>query len=365
MKRVVISGIGAVLPSGAGSSYSDIFKSEVSPDEINLSDGKKLFHYPVNNLENHPFYPDRKQCRHMRMDAIYSYTAAQISIEDAGLEDADHTNTSYYGSSGQCYGDMWPSIKIGLEASIADGAFDIHKFGREGISKVNPFFSLRTLAALPMALISEKYQIHGENFVYESMGAESVDAIRQGVDDIRSGRTNIAIIASQDFLGNPHEIDNMYFNGYYQGNFKGASSASIIILEEYEHNKERNGKRYAELISCESVYYPVHDQNEILLPENCYAELVPDKKKWVVDTVNLNGSGCDFQHEKEISSVKINFPDAKLVSYYKQYGTLLAGSEPFGVISLILNECSRGVSLSRSIFGMESAVLISREEANA
>lgn len=358
--------MGAVLPSGAGSSQKELFaKSDIFPNQIELSSGRHLNHYGIEGLEQHPFYPDRKQCRHMRMDAIYAYVATQIAIHDAGLETCDHTDTSYYTSSGQCYGDMWPSIKTGLDASITNEAFDIQKFGREGMSRVNPFFSLRTLAALPMSMIAEKYQIHGENFVYESMGAESTDAILQGIDDIQSGRAHTVIVAAQDHLENRNEIDNLYFNNFYSGDFHGASSASVIILEEWEHNEERGGKRYAELISCESSYFPVKEQNEIAFPNNCFSALLEKDTVKTSDTVYISGSGTQDQFQNEKLAIQKYCPDSKIVSHFSQHGTLLAGSEPFGVISLILENCTKGTSLSRSLFGMESAVSISRENANA
>lgn len=366
MKRVVISGIGAVLPSGVGSTKNELFsKNNINPNQEDLSSGKFLNYYKIDGLEKHQFYPDRKQCRYMRMDAIYSYVATQIAIHDAMIESDDHTNTSYYSSSGQCYGDMWPSIKTGIDASITNNSFDIKKFGHEGIARVNPFFSLRTLAALPMALISEKYQIHGENLVYESMGAESAEALRQGMSDIQSGRAHTVIVAAQDHLEYINEIDNLYFNNYYSGDFFGSSSASVVVLEEYKHNKKRKGKRYAELLSSISSYYPVKENNEIKFSENCFQNIISQDPFKTNDTIYLSASGTNDLFEIEQNSLKKTFPESRIISNFKKHGTLLAGAEPFGIISLIHENCNRGLSLSRSVFGMESAVFLSREDANA
>lgn len=366
MRRIVVSGIGAVLPSGAGSTKKDIFsKSEIAPNKIELSASKMLNYFAIKGLEKHPFYPDRKQCRYMRMDAIYAYVATQIAIHDASLESSDHTDTSYYSSSGQCYGDMWPSIKTGIEASISNDTFDIKKFGREGIARVNPFFSLRTLAALPMALISEKYQIHGENLVYESMGAESAEAIHQGMNDIQAGRAHTVIVAAQDHLEYRNEIDNLYFNGYYNGDFYGSSSASVIILEEFEHNQNRGGKNYAELLSCKSSFFPVEAKNKIKFSQDCFQKLMTSELLKENDTIHLSSSGTKELFKQEQDSLKMISPKSKIISHFDKHGTLMAGAEPFGLISLILENCARGVSLSRSVFGMESAILISREDSNA
>lgn len=364
MKRVVIAGIGFALPYGVGSSLSELDRSSsLTPREIQLSGGETLFHFDMPEIKEHRFYPDRKQIRHMRPDAIYAYITALLAMENAQLSDYNHTDTSYYTSTGQCYGDMSPFIKAGLEASQTDGAFDLQKFGRDGRSRVNPFFSIRTLGALPMALVANTLGIHGENYVTESFGAESVSPFNEAVRDIQKGKSKIAIVAAQDYLLNSNEMDNLFFNSFFSGDFRGSSSATTIILEEWDHNQERNGKRYAEVLQCKQHYYPVAEGNKIVYPETPFQELLKDLTL-TVDEIHLTASGTENAHNDELSAVTHLFPHTKTNDYYTKYGTLLAGSEPFGSLMHALTGNGIGLSLSRSVCGLEASVLLDKGCSN-
>lgn len=364
MKRCVVTGVGFVLPYGVGSSAKDLnLSKEIVTEPRMLSGGEKLFHFDIDDLRQHPFYPDRKELRHMRLDAVYATIATGLALESANLEGCDHTNTAYYTSTGQCYGDMSPFINAGLEASRTEGVFDLQKFGTVGRTRVNPFFSIRTLGALPMAITAQRAEIHGENYVNESFGAESVAPLRDALSDIQQGNSTLAIVAAQDFLLNTAEMDNLYFNEYYEGDFYGSSSATVLILEEAEHNWKRGGTVLGEIIACEQHFYPVNTEMEIAFPQKPFEQFVKLGGSGF-DQVHLTASGTDALHQKEIDAVTSLFPEAVLHDYFEKFGGLLAGSEPFGTLMhLVLGE-GRGLSLSRSVCGLEGAVVIDKGVAH-
>lgn len=364
MKRVVITGVGFTLPHGVGSSREELsLDANLTPTQIELSGGETLFHYDIPELQDHPLYPGRKVTRHMRTDAIYAYIAALLAMDDAGLSDADHQETLYYTSTGQCYGDMAPFIKVGLEASQVDGIFDLQKFGEQGHTRVNPFFSIRTLGALPMAMVANKLSIHGENYVSESFGAESVAPMAEAFRDIQNGKSSLAVVGAQDFLQFINEMDNIYFNGFYKGDFYGSSSATTLILEEYEMNRARGGKCYGELLQCEQVHYPIGESNKIEFPEKPFAKIV-DTIKHPIYQVHLTAVGTKERHAEGATAVKELFPETKTIDYFDRVGDLLAGSEPFGTLMHLLTGEGIGLSLSRSVCGVEGAIVVDRSCAN-
>lgn len=362
MRRVVVSGVGFVLPYGVGNSANELdLTKEITPSVVPLSGGETLYHFDMEDLSSHRLYPPRKELRHMRPDAIFATIATELAIESAALgDDYDHSNTLYYTSTGQCYGDMSSYIKAGLEASLTDGTFDLHKFGEVGRTRVNPFFSIRTLGALPMAISSNKLQLHGENYVSESFGAESIAPLRDAVRDIKSGSSDLAIVAAQDYLLNITELDNLYFNEFYNGAFYGSSSAVVLILEELEANRARSGSCYGEILQCEQHFYPVKSNNQIQFPETPFQEL-QKKIDSPCDHVHLTSTGTEECHEKELDAVIKLFPHATEHDYFGTFGSLLAASEPFGTLMHLLTAKGRGVSLSRSVCGLEGAVVIDTE----
>lgn len=361
MRRVVVAGVGFVLPYGVGNCANDLdIGRKITPSVVSLSGDETLYHFDIEDLSKHPFFPHRKELRHMRPDAVYASIATQMAIESAKLNDYDHTNTSYYTSTGQCYGDMSPYIKAGLEASLTDGRFDLQKFGEVGRTRVNPFFSIRTLGALPMAITSNKLQLHGENYVNESFGAESVAILRDAMCDIQSGKSSLAIVAAQDYLLNITELDNLYFNPFYSGDFYGSSSAVVLILEEYNQNRKRKGSCWGELLQCTQHFYPVSKENQIAFPVRPFEE-IKQRLNVSIDQVHLTSTGTKENHLCEKSAVESLFPQCELQDYFSSFGSLLAASEPFGSLMHLLMGKGCGVSLSRSVCGLEGAVVINKE----
>jgi 3-oxoacyl-(acyl-carrier-protein) synthase len=301
----------------------------------------------------------------MRPEAIYALIAASIAIKDSRLENVSHERTSLYTGVGQCYSDMWPFIRQGINAATINGKFDLDTFGLVGNSKINPFFSIRTLGALPTAMIAQKYSIRGENYALSSFGAESVELFTRAIEDISQGKTSIAIIGGFQYLHNLIEIENLYYNSFYGGDFYGSSSASFIILEDAKHNQERNGPCYGHIIDSNIVNRAILPNQEINFEYTFFESLFPEQLNSLVNHVIVNPSGTTNNNQREIDAAKTLFSETNVESYFDRFGTLLAGAEPFGTILLALNKPAGGygISLSRSISGAEGAVIFSSDGA--
>ena len=365
VRRAVVSGVGCVFPAGAGSTLDRLdFACLPPPAEVQLGGGKRLFHYPVPDLAGHPHHPDRKSCRYMRPDAIHAVIAASLALENAGLAGANHRDTLFYAAAGQCYADMWPFLRQGVNESLVNDVFNLQHFGQSGFSRINPFFAVRTLAALPMAFVAEKYGIHGENFVLSSFGAESAEPIRAAMAAIESGQATVALVGGFGYLGNPHEIENLYGTGFYDGDFFGSSSATFIVIEDLDTCKSRKGTPLANLTSIATKSLAVHEECRIDYHASIWQNLLPSLSP--ADRVVFQGAGTEANHLLEAAAARRLFPEASLVDCFKRLGTLLAGAEPFGtaLLALMLTQGERGVSLSRSITGIEAAVCLSREIAH-
>jgi hypothetical protein len=365
-RRIVISGIGFVHPAGVGSRLGDLdFSAPPAPAVHPLDEGKRCLHYGIPNLTAHRFHPERKSCRHLRPDAIYAIVAASLALEDAGLDNADRRETALFCGAGQCYADMWPFLKAGIEASLVNGSFDLHRFCGGGFARINPFFSVRTLSALPMEVIAEKYGIRGENFVCSSFGAESVEPIRAAMAEIERGRATTALVGGFVHLANPYEIGTMYGGRLSEGDFICASSASFIVLEEAEAARSRGGNILATLDFATIAPRPVYECNRIDHGEHLFEGVVPPGYR--PSRLMVQGIGLDRFRRAEIDAAALLFPGAIVDNSISRCGTLLAGAEPLGtaLTAFTLEKGQSGVSLSRSLSGIDGAVGLSGEDARA
>ena len=364
MRSAVLSGVGYVHPAGVGSTLHGLdFTHLPEPEKLSLGGGKRLFHHRVPHLAGHPHHPDRKTCRYLRPDAIYAIIAASLALENANLQNADHRDTLLYAAAGQCYADMWPFLRQGAGESLVSGVFNLRKFAEVGAAKINPFFAIRTLAALPMAFISEKFAVRGENFVLTSFGAESAEPIRAAMNAIERGQATVALAGSFGYLGNAHEIENLYGTGFYGGDFIGSSSATFIVIEDLDACLARKGTPLASLTSVKTHSLAVHEECSVDYHRPIWRDLLSSPV--VADRVVLQGTGTSANHLLEAIAAKKLVPQASFVNHFVEQGTLLAGAEPFGtaLLALSLQQGERGMSLSRSISGLEAAVSLTKAPA--
>jgi hypothetical protein len=293
-----------------------------------------------------------------------AYVAAVIAMKDSELVDFDHRRTSLHVGVGQSYADMWPYIRKGIDASLNKGEFDMGCFATRGYTRISPFFSIRALPALPIALIAERFQICGEGCVQSSFGAETVVALQHGLQDIQSGKTCFALVGGADCVSNPHTIENLYFNDFFRGDFYGSTSASFVILEEREHNRRRGGKSYCEIIFERHKCLPVSEGNLICYQDDVFNGLCPEVHRNAIRHVVTSATGTIENHRVERACAERLFCEAQHEFWFESCGSLLAASEPFGTILLALRmkKGGLGISLSRSVCGSESSVIISKAD---
>ena len=230
-------------------------ESAGAPTEHALGGEYRMAHYDMPSLSQHPFHPDRKQLRYMRPDSVYALIAGGLALQDAGLLDEDHTDTSIFTGAGPCYSDMWPALQLGIIASMDGVRFDLRRFGEAGMAKINPFFSIRSLAALPMAALSEKFGIRGEE---RRLGIFRRRVPRKPQQHevfwtFKRGAHRSVWPGGSIFSAIRDKIDSIYFNDFYDEDLVAASGACFLVLESGTHNERRGGKQVAEISAVRSA----------------------------------------------------------------------------------------------------------------
>lgn len=257
MKRVVVTGLGAVTPIGNNlQQYLDGLKNGVSgADQITHFDTthfKTQFACEVKDFDATEFM-DRREARRIDLFSQYALVSADEAIQQSGLDieklDLDRV------------GVIWGS-GIGGLGSLEKEVTD-HARG-SGVPRYNPFMIPKMISDIAAGHISIKYGFRGINYATVSACASSSHAISNAFDYIRMGRADIIVSGGSEATvtmtgmggfnamkalstrnddpktaSRPFDVDR---DGFVLGEGAGA-----LILEEYEHAIKRGAKIYAEV----------------------------------------------------------------------------------------------------------------------
>ena len=255
MRRVVITGIGVV--SCLGSNQEEVYQSLLNTksgisfcEEYKEYNLKSHIHGKPNiKLEDHI---DRKVIRFMGDGSSYNYIAMQEAIKDSGLEEKDVSNFT----TGIVMGSGGPSIKNVILAA--------DKTREKNPKKMGPFIVPRTMASTASATLAVPFKIKGVNYTISSACATSGHCIGNAMELIQLGKQNIIFAGGSDELhwtltamfdamtalsskyNNTPENASRAYDKTRDG-FVIAGGGGVLVLEEYEHAKDRGAKIYAEL----------------------------------------------------------------------------------------------------------------------
>ncbi len=198
-------------------------------------------------------YFDRPELRKMDKFTQYAMVAADEAIKDS-LLDLEKINKRKVGV-------IWGSGNGGFQ-TFQEQVMEFAK--GDGTPRFNPFFIPKVIADIASGWISIKYGFMGLNFTTISACATSTTAIIDAFNYIRWGKANIIVTGGSEAAINEAGIggfnaskalsqrnDDPYtasrpFDKDRDG-FVMGEGAGALILEEYEHAKNRGAKIYAEV----------------------------------------------------------------------------------------------------------------------
>ncbi|HRG39412.1 MAG TPA: beta-ketoacyl-ACP synthase II [Bacteroidia bacterium] len=259
LKRVVVTGLGALTP--IGNNVSDYWNSLINGvsgaapiTRFDASKFKTRFACEVKGF-NPEEYLDRKEARKIDPFSQYGLCVAIQAIRDAGLEGENKFNPDRTGV-------IWGSGIGGLQ-TFQDECFNFAK--GDGTPRFNPFFIPKMIADICSGHISIMFGMRGPNFTTVSACASSTNAIIDASTYIRLGKADIIVTGgseaavceagiggfnamhalstrndSPETASRPFDVDR---DGFVLGEGAGA-----LVLEELGHALKRGAKIYAEVI---------------------------------------------------------------------------------------------------------------------
>ncbi len=327
LKRVVVTGIGAITPLGltAEESWENLKKgvSGAAPiTHFDASQFKTQFACEVKGFKAAD-YIDRKEMRKMDLYTQYAIAAAKMAIADSGM-------------------DMETADKENIGVVLGVGIGGIHTFEEEAGNyavngpqlgpKYNPFFIPKMIADIAAGHISIEYGFHGPNYTTTSACASSSNALADAFNLIRLGKASAIVTGGAEAAIWPAGVGGFNamkalstrndspatasrpFSASRDG-FVMGEGAGILILEELEHAKARGAKIYAEMAGAGMSADAYHITASH--PEGLGARLVMERaladaemKPEDIDYINVHGTSTHVGDISEAKAIKDVFGES-------------------------------------------------------
>ncbi|RNC84355.1 MAG: beta-ketoacyl-[acyl-carrier-protein] synthase II [Balneola sp.] len=268
MKRVVITGLGAVTPIGNNvNDYWEALKSGKSGagpiTKWDASKFKTRFACELKDFDPQEFL-HRNEVRKNDPYVVYALTAAQQAINESGLnfEEMDRTRL----------GVIWGTGVGGFD-SFENEVIDYAR--GSGEPRFNPYFIVKTIPNMASGIISIKHGLMGINQTVISACATSNSAMMDAFNYIRLGKADVIVSGgseaaiTQAAMGGfsimralssrnddpqaasrPFDVDR---DGFVMGEGAGA-----LILEDYDHAVKRGAPIIAEVLGAASTADAYH-----------------------------------------------------------------------------------------------------------
>jgi len=315
-KRIVITGIGVLASNGIGKEeFWNNLKNGVSGIKpVTLFDTSKTRCKLAGEISN--FKPEdflgKKGLRNLNRATKLALVAAKLATDDSEFQITEENTDDVGVSLGTTLGSVW---------SISE--FDKESL-RGGPRSVNPAHFPNTVMNSPASQISIRFNIQGFNTTISSGFASSLDAIGYAIDFLKLGRVKVVL------AGGVEELCIQTFLGFYKiGHLAGSRAgkieincpfdkrrngivlgegATILVLEELEHAKNRNARIYGEILGYGTVFDP--KSNNIYNPKGYGAseamntaikdaDLKPEDIDYISSTANST-LDCDVMETRAI-----------------------------------------------------------------
>jgi 3-oxoacyl-[acyl-carrier-protein] synthase II len=356
MRRVVVTGMGAITPLGKNIQefWTALVNGVSGIDWITRFNAEKFktrFACEVKNY-NELDYFDRKEARKLDPYAQFAMIAAHEAYLDAGLDTAEHDKDRA--------GIIWASGIGGIETFKNE--IEGYLAG-DRIPRFSPFFIPKMISDIAAGHLSIKYGYRGPNYATVSACASSTNAIIDAFNLIRLDMADLFITGgSEASINEPgvggfnsmqalstnneeYKTASRPFDSSRDGFVIGEGGAGIVI-EELEHARKRGAKIYAELIgggmSADAFHLTApHPEGEgaRLVMTNALkdAKIAPEE----VDYVNVHGTATPLGDISEIKAVQRVFGDhaykLNISSTKSMTGHLLGAAGAVESIAVILS----------------------------
>ena len=346
LKRVVVTGLGAITPLGndVQTTWENALAGKSGAGPITHFDAslfKTQFACEVKNFDPSDLF-DRKEARKYDRYAQLAIHAAKEAMESSGL-DLDTENRDRIG--------VIFSAGIGGIRTFEDEVGEYY-LNKEKGPRFNPFFIPKMIADIAAGHISMIYGLRGPNYATVSACASSTNAIVDAFNLIRLGKANVIVTGGAEATISASAVGG--FNAMHalstrndnpqtasrpfsasRDGFVIGEGGTALILEELEHAVARGAHIYAEVagggMSADAHHITASH------PEGLGAKLVmrnaledAEMKPEDIDYINVHGTSTPVGDISEVRAILDVFGDhsynLNISSTKSMTGHLLGGA---------------------------------------
>jgi 3-oxoacyl-[acyl-carrier-protein] synthase II len=321
MRRVAITGVGAVTPLGndAPSTWEGLVAGRSGVDVIRAFDASEFPVRIAGEVKDYdPSTATRpKEARKFDRNVLFALSAAKEALADASVNGYAPERTGVV--VGNCIGGFNELMRQ-------------HDVLRErGPDRVSPYFLANVLVDSPSGQLAIELGVRGPNYAVVSACATGSHAIGEAAELIRRGDADVVLAGGTESCIHPLILAGFCsmrglavengtpaaaarpFDAARAG-FVIAEGAGIVVLEELEEARSRGARIYAEVLA----YGASNDAHHMLQPDPesvgvadmmraalARAGVAPE----TVDYVNAHGTGTPLGDLAETRAIKEVFGD--------------------------------------------------------
>lgn len=317
MRRVVVTGIGAVTPVGndVETMWNSLINGVSGVDVItnfDTSDLKVKIAAQVKDFDATK-YIEKKEIRKTDLYTQYAVAAAQQAIDDSGI----------MGTIAEDRFGVYVGAGIGGMHSFTDNVLAMDKGGAR---KVSPYFVPMMIANIAAGTVAIRFKAKGVCVPIVTACATGSHSIGEAFHAIKNGYADAIIAGGAEAAVTPLSIAgfsnckalttnpdpktaSVPFDKRRDG-FVIGEGAGILILEEYEHAKARGAKIYAEICG----YGNTCDAHHITAPDPeaegpSRAIKLAFEEAQVTDSdviyINAHGTSTPLNDKTETKAIKL------------------------------------------------------------
>src|SRR5437762_13859265 len=314
MKRVVVTGVGAVTPVGldAPSTWAALLEGQSGIGKITQFDASQ---YPVQIAGEVKGFDatgrvEPKELRRMDRYAQLGVIAAQEAFMDAGL-----AKNGLLDEIGVVFGSAAGGLSVLLEQQRI--------LQERGLKRVSPTFIQNMLTETASGHIAIALGLRGPNMAVVSAGATARGAVGEAFQTIRRGDADAVLTGGSEAVLVPvvyagfcamralaqHEDPAQASRPFdkERNGFVISEGAGALLLEELEHARRRGARIYAEVIGYGSsndafdMAAPAEGEGAVLTMQRALrkAEIEPER----VDYINAHGTGTPLNDKFETDAI--------------------------------------------------------------
>ena len=322
MRRVVVTGLGAITP--IGNNVEELWNSVVNGvcgiapiTNYDTTDRKVTLAGEVKNF-NPETVLEKAELRKMDKYTVFALTAAKEAMEDSLLDISKED-----------------SLRCGVIFSSGIGGLgtiqtECERGNAKGFDRVSPHFIPMAISNMAAGHIAIKYGFHGMCTCVVTACAGASNAIGDAFRQIRDGYLDVCMCGGSEASITPFGIGGFTSlhalstqtdsnrasipfdkerNGFVMGEGAGA-----LILEEYEHAMARGAKIYCEI----GGYGETCDANHVTAPledgsmaAKCMEMAMEDAKvsPEKIQYINAHGTSTKLNDKGETAAIKLAFKD--------------------------------------------------------